>query len=349
MNETNPANTLHPLPERADLEHLRKEAKRRLKFLRLDDPSITLAAVQLAIARDYGFSSWRRLAAYITALRDKGDRLRQAVSGGDLKTAGSILDDYPDLINANTDKTHRGERPSDTLSMSLLHVAIAANQIEMARLLLKRGADPNTRNADGRLPLHDCFELGRDEFKDLLLQGGAVPDVCAAAAYGMLERLREMLQREPALANDLSTGLTPLGWAAFGGPQFASARILIEHGAIIDRPPYDYKVWMPAAILGSIEMARFLLEHSASPDSQNYDGDGPLHLVIKSRLVKDPVKFIELLLLSGANPNLRNKKEQIPLDCARIEIGASAEEYFPPLPRGPKTLAPAIALLKRFS
>lgn len=281
----------------------------------------------------------------------QGDQLRQAVYDGDVTTVTAILDGHPELINARMDKTQRSGRPSDTASMSLLHVAIAGNQLEIARLLLKRGADPNTRNADGRMPLHDCFELGRDQFKDLLLEGGAVPDVCAAAAYGLLDRLREILERDPTLANDLSTGLPPLGWAAFGGPQFESARILIEHGAVIDRPPYDYKVWMPVANLASIEMARFLLEHGASPNCQNYDSDTPLHLAIKSRLVLDPTNFVEFMLASGADPKLRNQEGQTPLASAQVEMerGAIAEEYFPPVARGTKQLEAVIALLQGFA
>jgi ankyrin repeat protein len=346
MSDTNPANTnpTRPLPERANLEHLKKEAKQRLKTMLLDDPGATLAVSQLATARNYGFASWRRLVAYVTALRDKGDQLRQAAHDGDLVTAAAILDDYPDMVNATTDITSRHRRPSDTAAMSLLHVAIAANQIEMARLLLRRGADPNRRNADGRLPLHDCFELGRDEIKEILLEGGATPDVCAAAAYGMSDRLREILRREPSLANDQSTGVSPLGWSVYGG-RLESARILLEHGAIIDRRPYGYKAWAPVAHIGSTEMARFLLECGADPNCQDEDGDAPLHKALKSRLVKDPTEFVEVLLSFGADPNLRNKKGQTPLDIARAETGAVAEEYFPPTPRGSKNLEPAITLL----
>jgi ankyrin repeat protein len=348
MSDTNPAKATlsRPLPERANLEHLRKEAKQRLKTMRLDDPGATLAAAQLATARQYGFASWRRLVAFVTALRDRGDQLRQAVHDGDICTATAILDDYPDLVNATMDIKSRDRRPSDTVAMSLLHVAIAANQIEMARLLLRRGADPNKRNADGRLPLHDCFELGRDEFKDILLEGGATPDVCAAAAYGLHDRLHEILQREPSLANDLSTGNSPLGWSVYGW-QPESARILLAHGAILDRPPYDYKAWAPTAGVGSTKMARFLLEHGADPNCQDEDGDAPLHNVFQSRIVKDPTEFVELLMAFGADPDLRNNKGQRPLDIALAEIGSIAETYFPRMPRGSKNLEPAIDLLQK--
>jgi TonB family protein len=73
MSNRNPANPgpARPLPERANLEHLKKEAKQRLKMMRLDDSGATLAAAQLATARQYGFTSWRRLVAYVKALRDK--------------------------------------------------------------------------------------------------------------------------------------------------------------------------------------------------------------------------------------------------------------------------------------
>ena len=53
------------LPERPSLEHLRNEAKQRLKSLRQQNPQAKLTAVQLALAREYGFASWRQLKAHV--------------------------------------------------------------------------------------------------------------------------------------------------------------------------------------------------------------------------------------------------------------------------------------------
>ena len=49
------------LPGRASLEYLKKVAKDRLRELRRADPQAKLAMALLAVARDYGFSSWRDL------------------------------------------------------------------------------------------------------------------------------------------------------------------------------------------------------------------------------------------------------------------------------------------------
>lgn len=56
------------LPDHPSLEHLRKEAKSRLKVLRATDPTARLAAAQRDVARDYGFPSWRRLQADVSKL-----------------------------------------------------------------------------------------------------------------------------------------------------------------------------------------------------------------------------------------------------------------------------------------
>src|SRR5690348_12089014 len=173
------------------------------------------------------------------------EKLIQAVREGDLDTMRAALDSDPELVNATVDLDVR-ERPSDTRAMRLIHLAVAEDRMAALRLLIERGADLNARNADGRLPLHDCFELGRTEMAKALLEAGAVPDVCTAAAYGLHKLLRVILRRKPALANDLSTGVSPLGWSAYGDePQ--SARILLAAGAVVDKPPYDVEAWGPAS------------------------------------------------------------------------------------------------------
>lgn len=60
-----PAASARPLPPRANLEHLKNEAKERLKALRADAPQARLADAQREIARSYGFPSWRALKAHI--------------------------------------------------------------------------------------------------------------------------------------------------------------------------------------------------------------------------------------------------------------------------------------------
>lgn len=53
------------LPARASLEHLKKQARNRLRQLRRTDPDANLATALLQIAREHGFPSWRALKAKI--------------------------------------------------------------------------------------------------------------------------------------------------------------------------------------------------------------------------------------------------------------------------------------------
>ncbi len=332
--------TVRALPARANLEHLRSEAKKRRK-----DSGVTLASAQLAVARSYGFASWRKLKAYVDALQDDGARLVNAVHKGDLDIIREILDRRPELVNAATDLTQHLLRPSDAVTLRLIHLAIAEDRTEVVRLLIERGVDLNVRNADGRLPLHDCFELGRDALAQVLLAGGAEADVCAAAAYGLHDRLREILLRDPAQANDLRTGISPLGWSVYG-QQPESARILIAHGAVLDRAPYDVEAWGPPAHVANIDVTRVLLEHGADPNCRNRNGDTPMHAAIKSRLVRDPAAFVELLLAHGADRTTRNNDGRTALEEALLQVGKDAETYFPARPIGAKNLARVIELLR---
>ncbi|HTA22114.1 MAG TPA: ankyrin repeat domain-containing protein [Terriglobales bacterium] len=341
-----PAYSAGKLPARANLEHLKNEAKQRLKAMRSQGPAARLSEAQLLVARSYGFPSWRKLKSHIDALHDFGQQLINAVHAGDLETIRTILDRQPELVNAGTDLP-RLDRPSDTVAMRLIHLAIAEAKADVLRLLIERGADLNARNADGRLPLHDCFELNHDDFAKILLDAGAIPDACAAAAYGMYDQLQQILTGDPAHANDLTTGNSPLGWAAYGH-QPKSATILFEHRAIADRPPYDSYAWGPAAMVNSTDVARVLLEHGANPNWRDDDGNTALHRVITSRIVVDPAKFIQLLLDSGADPSIQNHEGRTPLDEAEalLQTGKNAETYFPIRSIGPKRLEQTIAILR---
>jgi ankyrin repeat protein len=338
-----PAPLSSTLPAHANLEHLKNEAKQRLKSMRSERSVAKLSEAQLLVARSYGFHSWRNLKAYVDALHDSGQQLIHAVHDGDLGIMREILDAHPELVNASTD-IHPRMRPSDTLTMRLVHLAIAEGKADVLRLLIERGADLNARNADGRMPLHDCFELNHDDFAKILMDAGAVPDVCAAAAYGIYDQLEQILHNDPAQANDLNTGNTPLGWAAYGH-QPKSAEILFQHGAVADRTPYDSHAWKPAAMVGSTDVARILLAHGANPNWRDDDDNTPLHRVIRSRIVLDPADFVQVLLELGADASARNREGLTPLDEALLQTEKIAEAYFPIRPIAPKRLEKTIELL----
>lgn len=55
------------LPDRPNLDHLKRQAKDRLRQLQAASPGARLADAQHALARDYGFASWPKLKAHVEA------------------------------------------------------------------------------------------------------------------------------------------------------------------------------------------------------------------------------------------------------------------------------------------
>jgi hypothetical protein len=109
MSSDNPASAVRALPARPNLEHLKNEAKQRLKVLQPTSPASQLADAQLLVARDYGFVSWRALKAEV-------DRLAMGAQAGG---ADSRLDAFvgfyrygPTMRRAVITVTRDGERLS---------------------------------------------------------------------------------------------------------------------------------------------------------------------------------------------------------------------------------------------
>jgi ankyrin repeat protein len=108
-------------------------------------------------------------------------------------------------------------------------------------------------------------------------------DVFEAAAVGRTERLRQVLDEDPSLANAWADdGFQPLGLASFFG-HVDSARLLVERGAEVNSASRnDFKV-MPlhsAAATGDpdvrYELAKLLLEHGADPNARQQDDFTPM-------------------------------------------------------------------------
>src|SRR5262245_56793601 len=84
------AHAARTLPAQPNLEHLKNEAKQRLKALRAQEPRAQLTEAQLALARAYGFASWRALKANVDDLTRK--RVFAAARSGDVETVRRALE-----------------------------------------------------------------------------------------------------------------------------------------------------------------------------------------------------------------------------------------------------------------
>ncbi|MFQ5351188.1 MAG: ankyrin repeat domain-containing protein, partial [Thermoanaerobaculia bacterium] len=145
------------------------------------------------------------------------------------------------------------EAPRGVEGFTALHLAVDGGEVEVVRLLVSAGAELEARNGEGRTALHDSIEHGHRQIQELLIDAGAEVDVCAAAILGMEARLRELLDRDPGLATETSTGLSPLGWASYGN-QTGTAAELVARGA---RP--DDGELLCAASVGHVEVGRLLI------------------------------------------------------------------------------------------
>ena len=111
---------------------------------------------------------------------------------------------------------------------------LTAKSVEVARLLLEHGADPNAKadNLHGSTPLGNAIGLPgathRRDLADFLIEHGAEVDIVTAAALDDVEQVRGFLERDASLANARSFE----GYTALHATRSAEiARLLLQHGA----------------------------------------------------------------------------------------------------------------------
>src|SRR5262249_6303606 len=156
--------------ERASLEYLKKLAKDRLKELRRKDPAAKLAVAQLAVAREHGFPSWRALKAEIDKPRpNNAARFFEACAKGEVEALNQLLADDPGLARISNPE-------GDYAGWTGLHTAAQSGHLDVVKLLLRHGADPNAREAgDNTYPLHWAAANRRLEVVRALLDAGGDP------------------------------------------------------------------------------------------------------------------------------------------------------------------------------
>ena len=129
-------------------------------------------------------------------------------------------------------------------------------------------------------------------------------DVFEAAALGDVERLRELLDADPAAASATAPdGFHPLALAAFFGRRDA-VRLLLERGADVrarGTGAIRTTALEAAAAADETAIARLLLDAGADPASAQPGGFTPLHAAAQNR----NRELYDLLVDRGADPAAR--------------------------------------------
>ena len=154
---------------------------------------------------------------------DARRRLRDAVWRGDLAGAAGALDLEAGIAGDPGPHPVWGGRPAP------LQLAAERGRVEIARLLLERGADvEGPVEGYGWSPLQLAAHWGHRPVAELLLEHGACLDIASAALLGDAAAAARRLEEDPALATAPALdGAPPLHHAATPGV----ARLLLARGA----------------------------------------------------------------------------------------------------------------------
>ncbi len=157
------------------------------------------------------------------------------------------------------------------------------------------------------------YEGDVERAKRLLASDGEL-SVFDAAAFGRVERLQELLAREPGLARSMSDdGFTALHLAVFA-EQAEAAQILIDYGADVNaRATAVIARVAPlgtAAFVRSVPLARLLLDAGADVNGQGEGGFTALHTAASN----EDDALAGFLLERGADKTIAADNGQRPAD-----------------------------------
>src|SRR4051812_8460828 len=265
------------LPANPNLDWLKKTAKQRLVELRAGRSDARLHQAQLAVAHDYGFTSWRALKSHIDGMaptwRDRAS-IFKAARAGEVETVRRALASGFDPATPDVDG-----RTVHQIAKDCGHEAL----------------EVLVRDVQG----------GRNARPDQEVQ--AIRAIMTAAQSGDLDALRAGLDAHPELIDALGGGFQKAAalHLAVLRNQHAAARLLIERGA--DLNPRDFPDNAAplhfAAANADLEMVRLLVEAGADVEGRGDDyGIGVLGWATCLRQVQEEVAAY--LLEHGAQLNL---------------------------------------------
>lgn len=201
-----------------------------------------------------------------------------------------------------------------------LFFAIGRRNVAEVEALLKKGADPNSRNGLEFTPLYVAAASHQPDIMKALM--GAKADIEAESPYGTpmmfaaisghTEGIKILRERGADVNVARVDGTTVLMMAAQSGNPTAVAELL-KYKPDVNQASYSGATSLSYAARGGYaSIGKMLLAAKANPNTADDYGQTPLMIAAQA----GNADFVKLLLESGAKPNAKDKKGRTALMLA---------------------------------
>jgi ankyrin repeat protein len=214
---------------------------------------------------------------------------------GDFDAVRELLDSAPNLANAS-------DPGCDVADVTPLMHAVFAGQVEVAQLLLRRGATVGVNSV--RL-IRAAANRGHEALTDLLLAHGAEPAAIGAGVWVMYPAIADKLVARGANVNQ-EPGIW-IGMCCTGNSghkeNAALARAMLRYGADVTALYKGRTALHCAAKAGFVHVVEALIECGGDLNALNERGQTPLDEVEDAGKSIDRESMRRLLIAHGARPN----------------------------------------------
>ncbi len=246
--------------------------------------------------------------------------IHNAAENGDLESVKKLVSADPKLVDT---PDREGKTP--------LHYAAAKGHLNVVKWLVQKGANVNARNSSGITPLYLAKGFGKKDIVQFLEQHGGTAEIVKPQRQITKTPITGI--RSPStIVSPIRTSVVPIIEAVkTTNIEQIVAILKVAPDSVNARNPSQFTPLHFAAELGSLEVAKFLIENGADVNANGENGSTPLHQAV----LKHNTNIVTLLISKKADVNAQTTAKITPLmlacgiaydyEIARILIESGAD------------------------